>query len=195
MFQKRFYDGPSDGRSTRLKLDVQLKRQAMEELYQAYVVAAEDDEGCRAAERRIARKAGMGEKYLKALVKNMPAGLVNDEDQLTLRRMANNICGIKNDKRKYTSSELRDAVLASFRPDTITAHVCVRFGVGRSALYDHRSHLVAWRRGGGKDDGESVCPACPRSVNYPSNKQSNYPDPNFSVSQPIPLNSFLFDAH
>ena len=129
-------------------------------MYEAYVVAAEDDEGCRAAERRIARKAGMGEKYLKALVKNMPAGLVNDEDQLTLRRAANTVCGIKNDKRKYTSSELRNAVLASFRPGTVNTDICERFGVGRSALYDHRSHLVAWRKGGGTDDGESVCPAC-----------------------------------
>ena len=157
---KRFYTplpASGDGRSTRRKLDIQLKRQALEELYEAYVVAAEDDEGCRLAERRIARNAGMSQKYLKALVVKMPAGLVNDGEQKTLRRAANAVCGIKNDKTKFTSSELRSAVLASFQPGTVNSDVCDRFGVGRTALYKHRSHLIAWRRSGGKDDGESVC--------------------------------------
>eukprot|EP01048_Picozoa_sp_COSAG05_P012297 COSAG05_NODE_1220_length_5477_cov_485.217739_2_plen_343_part_00 len=158
-FQKRCAALPAsgDGRSTRRKLDVRLKRQALEELYQTYVVLAEDDEGCRTAERRIARKAGMDQKYLKRLVKEMPAGLVNDEQHLTLRRAANAQCGIKNDKTKFTSSELRSAVLASFQAGTTHSDVCNRFGVGRTALYKHRSHLVAWRRSGGKDDGASVC--------------------------------------
>lgn len=129
----------------------------MEELYTLYAAAVEDGEGSRAAERRIARAAGMDLKYLKGLVKQMPPGLINDDDQLTLRRAVNDICGINNDKRKFTPAELRNAVLGSFLPGTVNADIGRRFGVGTSALYTHRKALLKWRQAGGTDDGASVC--------------------------------------
>ena len=96
--------------------DPHSRRGAIELVYRAEKPGTDQ----RTMAKKCYTKAGIGSKFLLEKVRQLPEGLVNTEDRLTLRRAANRVVGLNKmtaigdkDQRCYTNWELCHVVLTT----------------------------------------------------------------------------------
>eukprot|EP01048_Picozoa_sp_COSAG05_P007139 COSAG05_NODE_496_length_9256_cov_9.286557_1_plen_149_part_00 len=94
----------------------------------------------------------MNEKFMVDQREKLPAGLVNNTESRTLRRAVNKLCGIKGDRQRWTSTELKRAVLGVVNDGAGFRSTCAEYGVTGDCLNKHRRRLLEHRKVGGTDD-------------------------------------------
>jgi len=147
--QKKTEKLPATGKPK--KLDVFMKRSCLEQLYELDS-ALDDEEGNRNKIRAICSSCGMNEKFMVALRKKLPAGLVNNTESRTLRRAVNKLCGVKGDRQRWTQAELKIAVLGVVNDGASFRGTMAEYGIGSDCLNKHRRALLDHRKVGGTDD-------------------------------------------
>ena len=150
--QKKPAKLPASGKSA--KLDVFLKRQCLEQLYELDTVQMDEDSDERKCKKiqEICRSCGMNRQYMEALRKKLPPGLVNDAEQKTLRRAVNHLCNIKGDRQRWTQAELKRAVLSTVNDGAPVGATLKQYGISKDCMNKHRTALMAHKKAGGTDD-------------------------------------------
>jgi len=150
--QKKPAKLPATGKKPK-KLDAQMKRSCLEQLYELPTTHPTlEEEGKRDKIRAICRSCGLNEQYMRAELKRLPAGLVNNNEQRTLRRAVNQLCAIKGDRHRWTQAELKRAVLGVVNGGASFRGTCAEYGMTGDCLNKHRTKLLEHRKVGGTDD-------------------------------------------